>query len=126
VTIGTTSSGESTPYILATNIVASALPGLDGAYGTRDDISLSGSEGGGLSRIGSVIINGEIRDQIGQFLLQEVEEEIEDGFHFGIVADQVVRVIVAGQTVAQEIGPRNDFIPIGESTLTINEMERDE
>jgi hypothetical protein len=126
VTIGTTSSGESTPYILATNIVASALPGLDGAYGTRDDISLSGAEGGGLSRIGSVIINGEILDQIRQFLLEEVEEEIEVGFNFGIVADQVVRVIVAGQTVAQEIGPRNDFIPIGESTLTINEMERDE
>jgi hypothetical protein len=119
VVVGTGSHGEFVPFILASNIVASALPGEDGDFGTFDDLPTSGS---GLSRIGSVVINGEILDPIGRLLEEEIGVR---GSNFGIVADHVVRVIVAGQTIAQQTGPTNDFIPLGESTVAINEMEGD-
>jgi hypothetical protein len=124
VSIGSSSpsQGEFTPYIRATNIVASARPGEDGDFGTFDDESLSGSESG-LSNIGLVVIRGEILDGGGQFFGEG--GGIVSGENFGIVADHVVRVVVAGQIVAQQAGPTNDFIPLGESTLAINELDVD-
>lgn len=121
VTIGTPAHGEAISYILATNIVASALPGEDGDYGTFDDEPLSNGEGA-LSRIGSVVIHGEIVDPIGQFAAPPIAIV---GTNFGIVADHVVKVIVAGQPISQQLGPRNDFVAIDETTLAINELEID-
>jgi len=121
VTIGAHPDRETTPSILATNIVASARPGADGDFGTPDDLPLS-SAPGSFSRIGAVIVRGSILDP-GDLDL-EVRLVIA-GSAFGIVADHVVQVIAAGQTIPQRVGPGNDFLPLRGSTLAINELALD-
>jgi hypothetical protein len=111
--IGTVNIGGD---FLATNIVASALPGDDGDYGTGDDQSLSDIEESDLiSRIASVIIGGEVLDDVRQIV----------GENFGIVADHVVQVKVGVQNIPLHSGPRNDYLSIGETTVAINELEVD-
>ena len=80
----------------ASDLVAGAIPGDDGLFGTDDDISIA-SQSAIVSRIASVLIAGEV---VGT-------EDASD--HFGIVAAQINAAQNGDRDIALKRGPGNDI-----------------
>jgi len=119
VTIGTPgSNSEESPasYLSGVNIVAGIATGSDGVFGTFDDAVIASTVNSALfSKIASVIINGEIRSSSSSGLSS-----------YGVIAEQLVSVKLAGSNLSLNSGVLNDFykrfttsIPIvyGETSL---------
>ncbi len=111
IVVGTTGAGN----VIGTNIVAGAAPGEDGVFGTADDFAAPTSPGDTsttLSRIASVIVKGSIL--------------FEDSTAFGIVAQHIVAVKVAGTAIKLKTGPTNDgLIPLPGRDTSLNELVSD-
>jgi hypothetical protein len=90
---------------IASNLVAGAVAGADGKFGTADDAKMSGAsvkdEVGINSRIASVTIGGQVLGTVS------------GSDHFGIVAEQIGAVKIGGTPLALTAGIGNDDIPLG-------------
>ena len=85
---------------IASSLVAGTNAGVDGLYGTADDVKSAGGKDlvNVLSSIGSITINGTV---IGTAIT---------GDHFGFVAETVGTVTINGAAIPHVAGPHNDDI----------------
>ncbi len=107
-TKGTDGSGQMT----GVNIVAGAVAGPDGQFGTFDDALITASDSPSiLSGIAKIIVAGGFANPA-------------DEQSYGFVGEHVTTVIVSGKTIAQQAGPHNDFLPADTANLStfINEL----
>jgi hypothetical protein len=94
----------------ASSIAAGVAPGVDGQYGTMDDVVIGSrtDAGGPTARIGAVAIGGRALGTPAA------------GDHYGIVAEQIVSAKLRGRPLKLTTGPHNDSLsldPAGEVTL---------
>jgi hypothetical protein len=94
-----------------TEVVAGAVAGTDGIFGTEDDAPIFHTPAI-VSRIASILVKGEMT----------ATSDASD--QFGIVAAQVAAVRVASERIALERGPHNDLqVPVrGAADLRITEL----
>jgi hypothetical protein len=97
---------------IASNLVAGVSAGADGLFGTADDAKLSGAGvkdlGSTVSRIGQVIIGGQVRGTANA------------GDHFGIVAEAIGSMTVGGASVA--LSPQANSVVNLASNVTLREV----
>jgi hypothetical protein len=94
----------------ATDVVAGATAGLDGLFGTADDTGIL--QGGVPTKILSEIARVTVKGQIAASPSQQIPT------HYGIVAEHVVAVRLAGTDIALQAGANNDHVEIGASKDT--------
>ncbi|MEA3213479.1 MAG: hypothetical protein QOE70_6536 [Chthoniobacter sp.] len=80
----------------ASDIAAGAIGGLDGLFGTRDDLAIKDDD--------------RFPAQIGKIVIESISAA--SAGRFGIVAEKIGSLIVGGQRVSLQPGARNDLIPI--------------
>jgi hypothetical protein len=89
----------------ATDVVAGVTAGSDGFFGTADDAGIV--QVGVPTKIHSEIAHVTIKGQIVPSANQQIPT------HYGIVAEQVVTVRLAGSEIALQTGANNDHVEIG-------------
>jgi len=98
----------------ASNLVAGAAPGLDGQFGTADDVVLVPSDAtDAISQIGAIVIKGTVFGNVNN-----------SAAYYGFVAQEVTSLTVAGKVIKLTPGPNNDHLVSLDSTgtVTVNEV----
>jgi len=101
----------------ASNLVAGAGPGVDGQFGTADDVVLGSSDAHqAISQIGAIVIAGTVQGNVAN-----------PSAHYGFVAQEVTSLKVGVKVIPLTPGPNNDhLVPVastdGTVTVTVNEV----
>jgi hypothetical protein len=85
---------------VASSLVAGATAGTDGLFGDSDDAAIAGGNPAISSRIGSVVIGGQVLGTQG------------GGDHFGIVVQNVVSLRIGGTLIPLKAGNSNDDLQL--------------
>jgi hypothetical protein len=90
------------------SIVAGTAPGLDGLFGTSDDLKITGGidQPDIISKIASVVIGGHVHG---------TDQAVNASDHFGIVAEQIDVLIVGKTRYGLDDGPGNDTFYIADT-----------